>query len=73
MPNFVDAPSKQSQSFLPLSEFESDIVHRDRIKQQAAEALSSMRTDIVESTTLEDEILIAIIDIPLSTEGDVSL
>lgn len=52
----TDATGKWVGWRIRLKELEFDVVHREGIKNQAAEALSSLKTDGVDERDLEDDI-----------------
>lgn len=45
-----------------LSEFELDVIHRAGIKYHAADVLSRTPTEIAETTSIDDEIPVSVID-----------
>lgn len=54
--NFVDATDRLARWQLGLYEYEFDLVHRDGIKHQKADALSSLRTEGTDDLPLEDKL-----------------
>lgn len=58
---------------LYLSKFGSDIVRRAGTKDQAANALSSMPTNVLNATPIEDEIPMAVLETASSAEDKIAL
>lgn len=59
--NFADATGKLARQRLMLFEHDLEITHRAGVKHQAAEALSELLTTGVDSTEIEDEILVTVV------------
>lgn len=71
--NLADTSVRWARWRLCLPEFEFNVLHRAGVKHQAVDALSRMPTGGADTTPIEDEIPITVIDTALSNEGEITL